>query len=101
MLSTSEAISPISHASLPHTDRCLCCAEDRQRGRAAAAYVQALKLQAVVHKATLGKLRKESENAAQRLSVTQQLAVLRDALTSWDADTETNSEVRPTAVIHV
>ncbi|CAK0786512.1 hypothetical protein CVIRNUC_009725 [Coccomyxa viridis] len=66
--------------------------KDRQRGRAAAAYVQALKLQAVVHKATLGKLRKESENVAQRLSATQQLAVLRDALTSWDADTETNSE---------
>ena len=99
MLSTSEAIFSISHASLPRNDRCMCCAEDRQRGRAAAAYVQALKLQAVVHKATLGKLRKEGENAAQRLSATQKLAVLRDALTSWDADTETNSEVRHTAVV--
>ena len=99
MLSTSEAISPISHASLPRHDGCMCCAEDRQRGRAAAAYVQALQLQAVVHKATLGKLRKESESAAQRLSATQKLAVLRGALTSWDADRETNAEVRHTAVV--
>ena len=53
----------------------------------------ALKLQAVVHKATLGKLWKEVERAAQRLIATGKLAVLRDALAGWDADTDTNSEV--------
>ena len=61
--------------------------------------MQVLKLQAVVHKATLGKLRKERESAAQHESATQKLAALRDALSSWDADTEANSEVRGTAVI--
>ena len=53
----------------------------------------ALKLQAVVHKATLGKLRKEVKRAAQRLIATGKLAVLRDALAGWDADTDTSSEV--------
>ena len=69
------------------------CAEDRLRGRAAAVYVPALRLQAAVHKATLGRLRKEVERAAQRLIATRKLAVLRDALAGWDADTDTNSEV--------
>ena len=84
---------------LPGTDRHMCCAEDRLRGRAIAADVPALKLQAAVHKATLGKLRKESEHAEQRASATQRLAVLRDALASWDADTEASSGVRHTAAI--
>lgn len=77
----------------------MCYAEDRQRGRAAAAYVQVLKLQAVVHKATLGKLRKERESAAHRESSTQKLAALRDALYSWHAAAEPNSEVRSAAAI--
>ena len=47
----------------------------------------------MVHKATLGKLRKEVNRAGQRLSTTRKLAVLRSALAGWDADTDTNSEV--------
>ena len=93
MFSTAEPSRPASVDWLPCTDQCMCCAGNRQRGRAVASHVPPLKLQAVVHDATLGKLRKEVERAAQRLSATRKLAVLRNALAGWDADTDTKSEV--------